>query len=156
MKDYCSLFVELSLQQCTKNDYANKLKVEKHNAASEKLKKLQDEMKQNVSEDILYVLLNHEDDRVKVNAASFCLQSEILVEQSVLTLEKIIDVSDEDAFCYARKMAQKEGVAVGISSGAALAAGVKLAGMEENHGKNIVVILPDTGERYLSCGLFKE
>ena len=104
MKDYYILFVELSLQQCTKNDYANKLKVKKHNAASKKLNKLQDEMKQNVSEDILYVLLNHEDDRVKVNAASFCLQSEILVEQSVLTLKKIIDVSDDSTICFSAKM----------------------------------------------------
>ena len=104
MKDYYNLFVELSLQQCTKNDYANKLKVKKHNAASKKLNKLQDEMKKNVSEDILYVLLNHEDDRVKVNAASFCLQSEILVEQSVLTLEKIIDASDDSTICFSAKM----------------------------------------------------
>lgn len=88
MKDYYSLFVELSLQQCTKNDYANKLKVKKHNAASKKLNKLQDEMKENVSKEILYALLNYEDDRVKVNAASFCLQLGILVEQSVLTLKK--------------------------------------------------------------------
>ena len=44
MKDYYNLFVELSLQQCTKNDYVNKLKVKKHNAASKKLNKLQDEM----------------------------------------------------------------------------------------------------------------
>lgn len=45
-------------------------------------------MKQNVGEDTLYVLLNHEDDRVKINAASFCLQSQILAAQSVLTLKK--------------------------------------------------------------------
>ena len=104
MKDYYNLFVELSLQQCTKNDYANKLKVKKHNEASKKLKKLQDEMKQNISEDVLYVLLNHEDDRVKVNAASFCLQSEILIDQAVLTLKKIIDVSDDSTICFSAKM----------------------------------------------------
>ena len=57
-------------------------------------------MKQNVSEDILYALLNHEDDRVKVNAASFSLQSEILFDQAVLTLKKIIDVSDDSTICF--------------------------------------------------------
>ena len=108
MKDYYNLFVELSLQQCTKNDYANKLKVKKHNAASKKLNKLQEEMKQNVSEDILYVLLNHEDDRVKVNAAAFCLQSEILVDQSVRSLEKVINGSADSTICFSAKMVLKK------------------------------------------------
>lgn len=70
--------------------------------------------------------------------------------------DKVVTVTTEEAYDAARKLGKTEGLLVGISSGAALAAGVKLAGMEENHGKNIVVILPDTGERYLSCGLFKE
>ena len=104
MKDYYDLFVELSLQQCTKSDYANKLKVQKHNAASKKLNKLQDEMMQNISNDTLCALLNHEDDRVKVNAASFCLKSEVLVEQSILTLKKIIDDSNDSTICFSAKM----------------------------------------------------
>lgn len=70
--------------------------------------------------------------------------------------DEIIDVSDEAAFTYARKMAQLEGVAVGISSGAALYGAVKLSKRAENKGKNIVVILTDTGERYLSTKLFSE
>ena len=69
--------------------------------------------------------------------------------------DEIIDVSNEDAFCYARKMAQKEGVAVGISSGAALCGAIELAKRPENKGKNIVVVLTDTGERYLSTSLYK-
>ena len=69
--------------------------------------------------------------------------------------DEIIDVSNEDAFCYSRKMAQKEGVAVGISSGAALFGAVELAKRPENKGKNIVVVLTDTGERYLSTELYK-
>ncbi len=69
--------------------------------------------------------------------------------------DEIIDVSNEDAFCYARKMAQKEGVAVGISSGAALFGAIELAKRPENNGKNIVVVLTDTGERYLSTELYK-
>ena len=69
--------------------------------------------------------------------------------------DEIIDVSNEDAFSYARKMAQKEGIAVGISSGAALFGAIELAKRPENKGKNIVVVLTDTGERYLSTGLYK-
>ena len=70
--------------------------------------------------------------------------------------DKVVTVTTEDAYEMARKLGKTEELLVGISSGAALAAGVKLAKMEENKGKNIVVILPDTGERYLSCGLFTE
>lgn len=70
--------------------------------------------------------------------------------------DKVVTVKTEEAYDAARKLGKTEGLLVGISSGAALAAGVKLAKMEENKGKNIVVILPDTGERYLSCGLFTE
>lgn len=69
--------------------------------------------------------------------------------------DEIVDVSNEDAFCYARKMAQKEGIAVGISSGAALFGAVELSKRPENKGKNIVVVLTDTGERYLSTELYK-
>ena len=57
MKDYYKLFVELSLQQCTKNDYANKLKVKTHNTAYKKLRLLQDEMKQIDNEEMLHLLL---------------------------------------------------------------------------------------------------
>ena len=70
--------------------------------------------------------------------------------------DEIIDVSDDDAFTYARKMAQLEGVAVGISSGAALYGAIELSKRPENEGKNIVVMLTDTGERYLSTKLFSE
>lgn len=68
--------------------------------------------------------------------------------------DEIIPVKDEDAFTYGRLMGKKEGVLVGISSGAALAAAVELAMREENAGKQIVVLMPDTGDRYLSTKLF--
>lgn len=69
--------------------------------------------------------------------------------------DEIICVSDDEAFETGRMMAQKEGVLCGISSGAAVCAALKLASREENEGKNIVVILPDTADRYMSTALFK-
>ena len=64
--------------------------------------------------------------------------------------DEIISVSDEDAFAYARLVGKTEGVLVGISSGAALCAAVELAKRKENKGKNIIVLFPDGGDRYLS------
>ena len=70
------------------------------------------------------------------------------------TVDEIITVSNEDAFEASRNVAKSDGVLVGISSGAALYAATILAKKNENKGKNIVVLLPDTGERYLSTELF--
>lgn len=70
--------------------------------------------------------------------------------------DEIFPVSNEDAFDIARKIGRKEGVLVGISSGAAAYAAIELAKRPENEGKNIVVLLPDTGDRYLSTELFAE
>ncbi|MDR1531472.1 MAG: cysteine synthase A [Clostridiales bacterium] len=69
--------------------------------------------------------------------------------------DEIITVSNEDAFIAGREVAKAEGLLVGISSGAALYAGVQVAKREGNEGKTIVIILPDTGERYLSTALFQ-
>ena len=68
--------------------------------------------------------------------------------------DEIITVADDDAFETGRLIAKSEGVLVGISSGAALHATLELAKRPENEGKNIVVLLPDTGDRYLSTALF--
>lgn len=68
----------------------------------------------------------------------------------------VIQVENEEAFETARQLSKTEGVLVGISSGAAVTAAKQLALKPENKGKNIVVLLPDTGERYLSTELFKE
>lgn len=70
--------------------------------------------------------------------------------------DEIIAVSNEDAFEKGRLIGKKEGILVGISSGAALHAAIELATREENKGKNIVVIFPDSGDRYLSTPLFEE
>lgn len=68
--------------------------------------------------------------------------------------DRVITVDEEDAFRVGRMIGQKEGVLVGISSGAAVHAAIELAKLPENEGKNIVVLLPDTGDRYLSTPLF--
>ena len=70
--------------------------------------------------------------------------------------DEIIPVSNEDAFATGRLIGRREGVLVGISSGAATFAAIELARREENAGKTIVVLLPDTGDRYLSTPMFAE
>ena len=70
--------------------------------------------------------------------------------------DEIIPVANEDAFATGKLIGKSEGVLVGISSGAATWAAIELAKRPENKGKNIVVILPDTGDRYLSTALFQD
>jgi cysteine synthase len=72
------------------------------------------------------------------------------------TVDEIVTVRNEDAGATARKLAKEEGILAGISSGAALWAAIQVAKRPESAGKTIVVILPDTGERYLSTWLFEE
>ena len=70
--------------------------------------------------------------------------------------DEILPISNEEAFEKGRESARSEGILIGISSGAALSAAIKLALREENKGKTIVVIFPDTGERYLSTAMFNK
>ena len=70
--------------------------------------------------------------------------------------DEIIAVTEEEAYCAGRELARSEGILVGITSGAALHAASLLAGRPENAGKTIVVLLPDTGDRYLSTPMFAE
>ena len=71
-------------------------------------------------------------------------------------IDEIIPVSNEDAFATGKEIGKREGVLVGISAGAATYAAIQLAKRPENAGKNIVVLLPDTGDRYLSTPLFQD
>ena len=70
--------------------------------------------------------------------------------------DEIIPVENDDAFATGKEIGKAEGVLVGISSGAAVWAAIQLAQRPENAGKNIVVLLPDTGDRYLSTPLFAD
>ena len=70
--------------------------------------------------------------------------------------DEIIRVTEEEAYAGARMLARREGILVGITSGAAFHAALSLAKKEENRGKTVVVLLPDTGERYLSTPLFEQ
>ena len=70
-------------------------------------------------------------------------------------VDAVEQVSNEDAVLFARRLAKEEGIISGISSGAAVAVATRLAQKPENAGKTIVVVLPDSGERYLSSVLFE-
>jgi cysteine synthase A len=71
-------------------------------------------------------------------------------------LDEVVAVSEDEAFAAARRLAREEGILAGISSGAALAAALTVARRPESKGQVIVVMLPDTGERYVSTPLFGE
>ncbi len=71
-------------------------------------------------------------------------------------IDEIYKVKNEEAFTTSRRLAKEEGLLVGISGGAAVFAGLQIASRPENKGKQIVIVLPDTGERYLSTTLFEE
>jgi cysteine synthase len=77
-----------------------------------------------------------------------------VLDQSLL--DEVVTVSDDDAFATARRLAKLEGIVCGISSGAAVWAALKVAGRPESAGKTIVVVIPSTGERYISTDLFKD
>ena len=107
MKDYYNIFVELSLQQCTKSDYLDKAKVKIHNKASKKIQELQVEIKETDNAEVLNLLLSHEDDRVKMNAASMCLQLNVYLNEAIQVLDSIIAYSDDSTMRFSAKMLLK-------------------------------------------------
>ena len=70
--------------------------------------------------------------------------------------DEVLPVTDEDAFAMGKEIGRTEGILVGISSGAAVWSAIELARRPENKGKTIVVLLPDTGDRYLSTAMFAD
>lgn len=76
-----------------------------------------------------------------------------ILDRSII--DRVMSITDEEAYAFGRESAQKEGLLIGISAGAALAASVKIAELPENNGKTIVFIVPDSGERYLSSKMFQ-
>lgn len=104
MKDYYNLFVKLSLQMCSRDDYKDKQKVKAHNAAVKKIQHLQGEMKDSSNIETFRMLLSHDDDRVRVNAASSCLQMSILVDEARMTLQNIVDFSNDPTVCFSARM----------------------------------------------------
>lgn len=104
MKDYYNSFVNLSLQQGSKNDYSDKAKLKMHNAASKQLQQLQNIMKESDCTEVLCKLLSHEDERVRINAASLCLQMGVLIEKTNCVLRNIMDSSDDATMRFSAKI----------------------------------------------------
>ena len=100
MKDYYSLFVDLSRQQCTASDYIDKNRIKEHNEAAKQIKKLQFEMESKGGLDVLDALLDHEDERVKINAASICLEKGVFVEKASYELKKIESCSEDHSLAF--------------------------------------------------------
>ena len=107
-KDYYGLFIKLSLQQCNGNDYADGSKVKLHNVASKKLRRLQEKMKRKGATDILSKLLLYDDDRVKINAVSLCLEMGILTVQAENVLKDIIKNTGDSTIRLSAKMLLKK------------------------------------------------
>ena len=101
---YFNLFIQLSLEQCTKDEYTDRKKVRRHNHAMKKMEKLQNEMAKLGCCNMLCTLLCHQDDRVKINAASMCLKLNIFTNEAMSTLKDIIEVSDDPTTCLSAKM----------------------------------------------------
>lgn len=104
MKDYCSMFVDLCLKQCTEDDYDDRSKVKIHNAAYKQLWKLQNEMKQIDCTEMLTTLLEHEDERVKIGAATMCFKEQILVETAKSVLMEILQNTKDKTFAFNAKL----------------------------------------------------
>lgn len=107
MKDYYSLFIDLSKQQCTASDYINKKRIKEHNEAAKQIKKLQFEIDSKEALNVLDILLEYDDERVKINAASICLEKGIFVEKASCVLKRIESCSEDHSLAFSAKMLLK-------------------------------------------------
>ena len=102
------MFIELSLQQCKKDDYADSEKVKIHNKAVGKLSKLKDEIITSESEDMMQILLLHNDSRVKINAAQFCLEQQILIDSAKNALQEVFNKEIDLSLIFSAKQLLKQ------------------------------------------------
>lgn len=107
MNNFYEQFVTLSLMMCSKSDYNDLNKVKKHNKALSKLAELTQSIDINDNIDVLNLLLLHEDSRVKINAASLCIEKHVLTALSTKVLSQIIDSCDDSTMCFSAKMLLK-------------------------------------------------
>ena len=96
-------FVELSTQQCLKNDYKDSQKVKKHNDAYGKLLKLMDVMSEENCDTVLDELLVHNDDRVRINAALLCFQTNVHKDKAIQVLKRIVESSNDSTIVFSAK-----------------------------------------------------
>lgn len=104
MMEYYNLFIDLCKQLCIKEDYANPQKIEKHNAAMQQLKHLQENMKRTNCLEEMEALLYYDDDRVKLNAAEFSLHEHILSNQAILVLQQLKETSKDPTIRFSAQM----------------------------------------------------
>lgn len=105
--EYYDLFIKLSLQLCTKEDYIDKRKVKQHNVAMKKLEHLRKEIKQQNNYEALNSLLKHKDERVRLNAASWCVKEGVFVDQAVSVLELIMNDCTDETFSFTAEILLK-------------------------------------------------
>lgn len=104
MRDYYDLFICLSKRQCLSTDYTDKKKIEEHNTSAKKIWQLKDEMKSQGCLSVLDPLLEHDDDRVKINAAALCLELDVFQDKAKIVLEQIYKCSGDSTLSFSAKM----------------------------------------------------
>ena len=108
MKDYYNLFVELTKQLCRKEDYADRRNIKRHNAATDKLFKLRDEMKRANQLDLLLELMTHDYDRTRTYAATFCLHLDFHTQEAIAVLEEASHTASDSTVRFSAKMVLRE------------------------------------------------
>ena len=108
MKEKIDLFIELSLQQCKKDDYGDSKKVKLHNEATEKLTRLKMQMSDIETKEML-MLLNYNDSRVKINAAQFCFEKQVLIEDAINSLNEVVNTEKDTTLNFSAKILLENG-----------------------------------------------